>query len=130
MSWELLQLTDKKQINRTNNLPRFIHHKIQYRASHMRTYLIADIHVHDTEKYKSYVELVPRMIEKHGGVYRVRGGAIETREGDWQPQRLVVLEFQSREDAVAFLEDPEYQPIAAIRHAAATTRLILAEAYQ
>ncbi|MCB1672658.1 MAG: DUF1330 domain-containing protein [Gammaproteobacteria bacterium] len=91
----------------------------------MTAYLIADITVHDPDKYQEYVRLVPAFIEKHGGHYKVRGGEVDCREGSWTPQRLIVLEFPSRKDAVAFLEDPDYQPVAAIRHESATTNLIV-----
>lgn len=96
----------------------------------MSVFLIADITVHDMNLYQEYVKQVPAFITKHGGEYRVRGGAATTVEGSWQPQRLIVLEFPSREKAMAFLEDPGYQPVAAIRHGAATTNMIIAEAYQ
>lgn len=93
----------------------------------MSTYLIADITVHDLKRFREYVEAVPAFIEKHGGAYRARGGKSEAREGSWEPKRLVVLEFPSRENAIAFLEDPLYQPVAAIRHQSATTNLILVD---
>jgi len=93
----------------------------------MVAYLIADITVHDLEQFMEYVRQVPAFVEKHGGQYRVRGGEPESQEGSWQPQRLVIIEFPSKDDALAFLNDPDYQPIAAIRHAAASTSLIVAE---
>ena len=93
----------------------------------MATYLIADITVHNPERYRDYVRQVPAFIEKHQGSYAVRGGEVEIREGDWQPQRLIVLEFPDKEHANAFLDDPEYQAVAAIRHAAATTNLVLVD---
>ena len=96
----------------------------------MAVYLIADITVHDPELYQDYVRQVPVFIEKYQGRYIVRGGNVETREGDWHPQRLIVLEFPDKEHATAFLDDPEYQAVAAIRHAAARTNLILAEKYE
>jgi uncharacterized protein (DUF1330 family) len=95
----------------------------------MATYLIADITVHDPEQYQDYVRQVPAFIDKHGGSYRVRGGAVQVREGDWHPQRLIVLEFPDREHANAFLADPDYQAVAAIRHAAASTNLVLVDTY-
>ena len=61
----------------------------------MATYLIADITVHDPERYQGYVRRVPAFIDKYQGSYVVRGGEVETREGDWRPQRLIVLEFPS-----------------------------------
>ena len=96
----------------------------------MSAYLIADITIHDPDKFMEYVKAVPAFIEKHGGAYLVRGGEPEAREGDWQPKRLVVLQFPSRENAEAFLQDPGYQPVAAIRHQSATTNLILADGYE
>ena len=95
----------------------------------MGALLIVDISVHDTERYKEYVELVPDLIEKHHGKYLVRGGNVEVIEGNWQPERLIVLEFPSVASAQAFLEDPDYQPVADIRHAAASTNLVMAEGY-
>ena len=93
----------------------------------MSAYLVVDITVHDSEPYKEYARQVPPFIEKHGGVYHVRGGVTEVREGGWSPERLVVVEFPSKEDAKAFLDDPGYQPVAEIRHRAATTNMVIAD---
>lgn len=95
----------------------------------MSVYIIVDITVHDSESYKEYVKLVPSFIEKHRGKYLVRGGESEVREGTWEPDRIIVLEFPSRSEATAFLDDPGYQPVAAIRHTAATTNLVVVEGY-
>ena len=35
----------------------------------------------------------------------------ETKEGDWYPQRLVVIRFPDKDHAESFLADPEYQPV-------------------
>lgn len=95
----------------------------------MATYLIADINVHDPGRYQDYARQAPAFIEKHQGSYVVRGGEVEVREGDWRPERLIVLEFPDREHANAFLADPEYQAVAAIRHATASTSLVLVDSY-
>jgi len=92
----------------------------------MSAYLVVDITVHDPEMYQEYVRKAPPYIEKHGGIYRVRGGKVEAQEGEWRPQRLVVVEFPTREKANAFLNDPGYQAVAAIRHQAADARLSFA----
>ena len=65
----------------------------------MTAYVIADINVHDQETYREYGALVPDTLKPHGGRFIVRGGASETLEGDWQPRRLVVIEFPSADDA-------------------------------
>ena len=95
----------------------------------MSAFLVVDITVHDPDMYKEYVSKVPPFIEKYGGIYRVRGGETETQEGTWSPQRLVVVEFPTREKAKAFVADPGYQPVAAIRHKAATTNMVIAEGW-
>jgi uncharacterized protein (DUF1330 family) len=93
----------------------------------MSAIIVVDITVHDAEKYAEYVKQVPVLIERHQGKYLVRGGEVEVIEGSWEPQRLVILEFPSASLAQAFLGDPDYQPVAEIRHAAASTNLILVE---
>ena len=49
-----------------------------------RAFLLANVAVRDPDRYREYVENVPALIRKHGGVYRVRGGDFEVLEGDWQ----------------------------------------------
>ena len=93
----------------------------------MSAYIIADITVHDLEQYKEYAGLAPGFVEKHQGKYMVRGGETDVVEGNWRPQRLVVVEFPSKEHAHAFLQDPDYQSIAALRHAATTSNLLVVE---
>ncbi len=95
----------------------------------MSAFLVVDITVHDPDLYMDYVRKAPPFIEKHGGIYRVRGGEVETQEGSWGPQRLVVVEFPSREKARAFLADPGYQTVAAIRHQAATTNMVVVDGW-
>ena len=96
----------------------------------MPAYLIADIELHDPERYKDYVAHVPALIEKHGGTYRVRGGDTRVLEGDWSPSRLIVLEFPDRASALAFYDDPDYAQYKRLRRAVSTSSLILVEGYE
>ncbi len=93
----------------------------------MNGYLILDLTVNNFEIFKEYIEKIPAFIKKHGGRYIVQGVEPELMEGDWQPERVVVLEFPSREKAKEFLQDPEAQPLFAIRRKSTTGKLILAE---
>jgi uncharacterized protein (DUF1330 family) len=93
----------------------------------MAAYLIVDIEVHDPEDYKGYAAQVPPLVERHGGTYLVRGGAHETLEGTWSPNRVVVLQFPDATAARAFVDDPDYAPVKAIRHRASTSNMILVE---
>jgi len=93
----------------------------------MSAYLIAMMDVHDGAAYEEYREKVPAMIAKHGGDYIVRGGAADVVEGSWPAGRIVVLEFSDYAAGRAFIADPEYRPIAAIRHRSATSHIWLVD---
>jgi uncharacterized protein (DUF1330 family) len=93
----------------------------------MKAYLVLDFTVHDLAGFLPYVEAIPAFIEKHGGRYIVRGVEPTVMEGDWRPQRVVVLEFPARENAEAFLGDPDCQALFRVRHTTTTSKLILVD---
>ena len=93
----------------------------------MTAYVIAEVEVTDPAAYEDYRKLVPPTIARYGGKFLVRGGATETKEGGWQPKRLVVLEFPSLEDARKWYASPEYAPALALRLKAARSKLLLVE---
>ncbi|MFN0026550.1 MAG: DUF1330 domain-containing protein [Acidimicrobiales bacterium] len=93
----------------------------------MTAYLIVDIEVTDPDAYQGYVTQVPPLVARHGGTYLVRGGPHETLEGDWQPHRMVVLQFPDATAARAFMDDPDYAPVKAIRHRASNSKMVLVE---
>lgn len=57
----------------------------------------------------------------------MRGGALTALEGDWQPKRLVILEFPSVAQARAWIDSPEYAPARRLRQAAAKSNIIVVE---
>ncbi|HEV7689880.1 MAG TPA: DUF1330 domain-containing protein [Hyphomonadaceae bacterium] len=93
----------------------------------MKAYLVLDFSVHDLEGFRPYIETVPTYIARHGGKYIVRGAAPTTIEGGWQPQRMVIIEFPSRQNAEQFLADPEFKELAKIRHRTTTSKLVLVD---
>jgi uncharacterized protein (DUF1330 family) len=93
----------------------------------MKAYLVLDFAVRDLPGFLPYVDAIPAFIEKHGGRYIVRGETPTVMEGDWAPERMVILEFPSREDAQAFLVDPEAQALFAIRHRTTVSKLVLVD---
>ena len=93
----------------------------------MSAYLIADVRVHDVDRYKDYVAKVPALVAKHGGQYRVRGGAVDVLEGSWSPVRLVVIEFPDRAVALAFYDDPAYAPFKTLRQAVTTSAVTIVD---
>ena len=93
----------------------------------MTAYLIVDVNIKDVAAYEEYKAKVPAFIRKHGGEYLVRGGAHEVLEGDWRPTRLVLFRFPDAASIRAFVSDPEYQPLAALRQRIADTDMVLVE---
>ena len=93
----------------------------------MAAYLIVDLDVTEPEKYATYRDAVPEVIKKYGGRYLVRGGDVEVLEGDWQPGRLVVLEFPSMNDLKKFYDSEDYRDLKAVRIASTNTNAIVVE---
>ena len=91
----------------------------------MAAYVIAEVRVTDAAKYEEYRSQVSATVEKHGGRYLARGGETRLLEGEPQPNRLVVLEFESAERAVEWYESADYLPLIHIRQAASVSRLVL-----
>jgi len=93
----------------------------------MPAYLIADTQITDHKTYDEYKRHVAPTIAKFGGRFLVRGGKHELLEGNWQPHRLVVIEFPSMETLRAWYSSPEYAPLLAMRLPAATDHLVAVE---
>jgi uncharacterized protein (DUF1330 family) len=93
----------------------------------MPAYVIAEVEVHDPLTYEEYRKMVPVSIEKYGGRFLVRGGAVDSKEGGWRPGRIVVLEFPTMERARAWYDSKEYAPALAVRGKSARSKLILVE---
>lgn len=93
----------------------------------MNAYLILDLTIHNFNVFRKYIEKIPRVIQKHSGRYIVQGAEPTTVEGDWEPERVVVIEFPSKQKAENFLGDPEAQSLFKLRHESTTSRLLLVE---
>jgi uncharacterized protein (DUF1330 family) len=93
----------------------------------MKAYLVLDLSVKDFGGFRKYIAEIPAFIAKHSGKYIVQGGQPTPIEGDWKPERMVIIEFPKRENAQAFLGDPEIQELFELRHATTTSRLVLAD---
>ena len=93
----------------------------------MAAYVIVDISVHDPQVYETYKRLAPTSIATYGGRYLARGGATQVLEGTWTPNRLVILEFPTAEQARSWWASAEYAEAKALRHASASATLVLVE---
>jgi uncharacterized protein (DUF1330 family) len=94
----------------------------------MVAYVIVDTKIENPEEYEKYKALAGPLVEKYGGIYRARGGALTVIEDDlWRPTRIVLLEFPDVASAQAFMGSKDYAPVAAIRHANAKCTAIVVE---
>ena len=93
----------------------------------MAAYLIANITVTDMERYQEYRAGVGPVVQRYGGRFLVRAGAIHPVEGDLGFDRCVVLEFPSMEALRGFYDGPEYAPLLAMRIASTHSRVMFVE---
>ena len=93
----------------------------------MSAYVIVEIDIVDPTGYEEYKQLASATVEKYGGKYIVRGGAVETLEGDWKPKRIVILQFGSMQRAKDWLYCEEYREPRKMRHRTARTRMVVVE---
>ena len=92
-------------------------------------YLVVDAKSSAPERMGEYRRLAQIAVEKFGGRYLVRGGAGEVFEGDWRPERLVVVEFPGMAAAKSFYASPEYVAARQARAGISAFDMLLVEGY-
>ncbi|MDO9147549.1 MAG: DUF1330 domain-containing protein [Hydrogenophaga sp.] len=90
-------------------------------------YIIADVTVTSEDQMKLYREWSTRAIQEHGAEVLVRGGRMEPLEGDWNPQRLVVLKFKDLASARAYYDSETYTQARKVREGAGSIRMLAVE---
>ncbi|MDR0278838.1 MAG: DUF1330 domain-containing protein [Paucimonas sp.] len=96
----------------------------------MKAYWIAHVDVTDPEQYQHYTQRAPAAFAAFGGKLLARGGRSEAMEGRATPQRSVVIEFESYEQAVACYRSAQYQEACSDRQGAAKAEVIIVEGYE
>jgi uncharacterized protein (DUF1330 family) len=90
----------------------------------MPAYVIVETDVHDPETYARYMAASPGAVHAGGGRFVVRGGELDVLEGDWDPARLVILEFPDLETARRWYDSERYREAKRLREGAATLRMV------
>lgn len=93
----------------------------------MAAYWIGEHIVRDAKTFAEYLARAVPMIERFGGRYLTRVGAHDVLDGDWRPNRVVVIEFPDMAAIQALYRSPEYQPLIALRRSAASDVIIAVE---
>ena len=96
----------------------------------MSAYVLVEVVIDDPVEYEEYKKLTPASITAFDGRFIVRGAKSECLEGDWHPQRIVVLKFPSVERAKEWWHSAEYAPAKEIRQRTAKTRMLVVEGYE
>lgn len=104
-----------------------------------KVFVVLDIMVHDTVMYEQYRINVEEVIKNFGGKYLVRSGgmAFDTDpdrkvipvEGNWNPNRLIILQWDSMEQLQKFTSSKDYKKIAQLRANSATTKSLIVNEY-
>ncbi len=91
----------------------------------MDTYFIAQINIHDPEKYERYLAGYDAVLEKYEGRVRAVDENVRTLEGHWRFKRTVVIEFPDEEALLDWYESQEYQELAEHRRAASEANIVI-----
>ncbi|MFJ7312161.1 DUF1330 domain-containing protein [Pseudomonas sp. NPDC098747] len=93
----------------------------------MKAYWIAHVDIADPDHYSQYTQRAPKAFADFGGRFLARGGRSEAMEGRKAPQRSVVIEFESYEQALACYRSAEYQEAKSYREEWAKAEIIIVE---
>ena len=75
----------------------------------MPTYVLSEVEVLDEDSFEQYRSRAQSSIEQHGGRYLVRASVPEAAEGNWSPQRrLVIVEFPDMDTLQRWYSSEEY----------------------
>ena len=95
----------------------------------MPAYILARIDVQDGDAYQEYMKHSPRIINKFGGRFLIRGGETVHLEGSEETHRIVLIEFPSMDQAKAFYASDEYSLARKLREGAGSANITAVDGY-
>jgi len=94
----------------------------------MAAYVISEVEVLDEDSFEQYRSRAQESIEQHGGRYLVRASLPEAAEGNWSPQRrLVIDEFPDMQTLQRWYSSKAYAQALAFRDRALSRRLLFVD---
>lgn len=93
----------------------------------MPAYVIVEVSIDEPAAYEEYKKLTPAAVAAYDGKFIVRGGQTFSLEGNWDPERIVVLEFPSVERAKEWWSSEQYTAAKLIRQRSAKTKMIIVQ---
>ncbi|MEQ8174995.1 MAG: DUF1330 domain-containing protein [Syntrophomonadaceae bacterium] len=96
----------------------------------MPVYLLIEIEIHNKDIYFEYIERARPLVERYGGHYLIRGGNAAPLFGEWKPERIILIQFPSREDVDRCFSSKEYLEIKPLRDNSTSTRAIILDGFE
>ena len=93
----------------------------------MAAYWIGQHIITDQAKFEQYLRQAIPLIERFDGRYITRIGPHELLDGDWRPDRVVIIEFPDMAAIKALYQSAEYQSLIELRRSAAKDLIIAVE---
>ncbi len=93
----------------------------------MPIYLIIDVQISNKDSYSQYVQKAQVIVKKYGGKYLSRGAKITPLSGGWNPERIMVIAFDSKEQMDNCFGSMEYFDIVNLRKDCTSSRSIIVE---
>ncbi len=90
----------------------------------MVAYVVSLNDIENAAAFEQYAAIARRITPLHGGRVIARGPGVSL-EGDDVPSRVLVIEFDSEEQARAFYTSSEYETARQLRSGAGQVRLLL-----
>lgn len=92
----------------------------------MAAYIVSRVKILGREAMQRYMTEAPATVAAFGGRYLVRGGDVQALEGDWEHERMVVVEFADKDSALAWYHSDIYRPLRDLRQQNAEAVILLA----
>lgn len=97
----------------------------------MAVYALAQLRIHDPERYGRYMSRFMAVFDKFDGILLAADETPRVLEGEWWDRNKVVLmEFPDAAAFTAWATSPEYTEIAADRKAGAEAVVLLIKGYE
>jgi uncharacterized protein (DUF1330 family) len=90
-----------------------------------QAYVLGGHIMRDMERFKPYAEAVPDVVKSFNGRFLARGGTVTPLAGSFVPERVVLIEFPTADDALGFYISDRYAPLLKIRLATTDARLVI-----
>ncbi len=78
----------------------------------MTTYVLAQLTIHDRARYDRYAAQLLDVLSRFKGRLLAADESPQVLEGDWPHQKVVMIEFEDRDEARRWAASAEYRRIA------------------